>query len=335
MTPIFFPFTYMPPASAEALRSCFTRMTVLQPGAGCLPADMAPLAASGWLDVRLPVGGDDTRLEAVMKDYRDWAEVHRGVDAGVLRSLGDRPPFYQDNATSRIRDAIRGQEKSSPEVQEVAAIFPDLIFLGMAQEFDVQNQLVREDLKNVMQMEARLFGLLKGEQSKRRQSFGDGDVRTTAPGEYMLEERLASWSRLLALSVGGDSVPLAAVTTSLTAIEYLLEHAPDLKKVGRIEPIAAADPAQESMEKGSRNLSAILQTLATAEAADALSMPAAPVSACSGGTAAWVVLYVCPGIGLVDFLAAAVGSDAPEPPRTEAVNTVIGLVRPAGATDPV
>lgn len=335
MIPIYFPFTYMPPASAEALRSCFTRMTILQPGEGRLPADMAPMAASGWLDVRLPAGVDGARLQAVMKEYRDWAEVHRGVDTGLIRSLGDRPPFFQDNATSRIREAIRGREKAAPEGQDSATIFSDLIFLGMAQEFDVQNQLVGEDLKAVMQMEARLFGRLKGEDGKGPPPVEAGGGRTSVPGEYMLGERLAAWSRLLALSFGGDSAPLAAVTTSLAAVEYLREHAPELKEVGRIEAVAPAGPAEEGPEKQGRDLSAILQTLATAEAAEALSLPAGPVAACSDGPATSVVLYVCPGIGLVDYLAAAVGGDSSEPARREAVNTVIGLVRAAGSSDPV
>ena len=110
MTPIFFPFTYLPSGVADILRACFHEVILLQPVPGRIPVGMEKLQTSGWLDVRAPLDIDAARLEAVIKSYHSWAELNRGgggIDTGAIQPLGKQFPFFDDTAPSRIRDAIR------------------------------------------------------------------------------------------------------------------------------------------------------------------------------------------------------------------------------------
>ncbi len=205
MRPLYFPFTYLAPASAAALRICFNGVMAVQTVPGRLPADMEALRASGWLEVRSPRGIDAARLVAAIEDCRRWAESNRGsrgLDTGRLQPVGGRVPFYDDNAPSRIRDAIRGQGRGGAEGGVHADLLRDLLFLAMAERFDIETRAVGEGFAWLAGMEAGLFAQLKGDDEAVFRPLSGPRLGGGGLSEgYMLGERLAAWRR--ALSVGG------------------------------------------------------------------------------------------------------------------------------------
>ncbi len=73
MKPIYFPFTYISEAAVAAISACFKQTVVYQPSRHTLPAEMQKLADSGLIDVRIPITGDENKLDAILRDYNEWA----------------------------------------------------------------------------------------------------------------------------------------------------------------------------------------------------------------------------------------------------------------------
>ena len=104
MKPICFPSTYVSDSVAQALTACFGQFIVYQPLAGETPLQMRPWVEKGILDLRVPVTGDEKELEAVVKNYLSWADLHfddSGLKPPFLSTWKDAIPFF--DATSERR----------------------------------------------------------------------------------------------------------------------------------------------------------------------------------------------------------------------------------------
>ena len=66
MKPIYFPFTHISDAAVAALSACFKQTVVYQPSRRALPALIQKLADSGLIDVRIPIAGDEKKIDVIL-----------------------------------------------------------------------------------------------------------------------------------------------------------------------------------------------------------------------------------------------------------------------------
>jgi len=91
--PVYFPFTHISEDILKKISVCFRPLFVLQPLGLNISGDMEKWVESGLIEMRLPAGDDDGRLEVMLKDYQ------RGQTA-YLNPLMDEVPFFNDTSVS-------------------------------------------------------------------------------------------------------------------------------------------------------------------------------------------------------------------------------------------
>jgi len=90
MKPIYFPFTHISKPVVDALGFCFRQSVVYQPARFTVSENLENWSQDGVLEVRIPFEGDEERLAAILKDYREWAKLHhgsRGLQNAFTRKL--------------------------------------------------------------------------------------------------------------------------------------------------------------------------------------------------------------------------------------------------------
>ena len=107
MKPIYFPFTYIPESVGKVLAALFGQTAVYQISAMKVPDDMRKLVNEGILDIRIPLEINDELLDNLYKDYRIWISSHQGTEIAFLKTMAHKIPFFDDNASSRIREEIK------------------------------------------------------------------------------------------------------------------------------------------------------------------------------------------------------------------------------------
>jgi len=257
MTPICFPFTYISKNTQAALAACFAQAAVFQAMPDDLPEDMQEAAASGVLDVRVPVAGDAEKLQAVLKEYRYWAEVHQGSSLSFFKTRQDDIPLFDDDSAQRIRHEIRRSESGTarPLVEGPDRIFQARTFLCIAQEFDTRHWEVNSSLAAFADMEEELLRELKGEDEFDDVMPGtSGLVSPGDPGVHMTEERVRTWASLAACDT--DLSPLF-VTDSRAVFELVTDRFEQAVPVLEISGIpVSGTPDTEWQEKLAENLEA-------------------------------------------------------------------------------
>lgn len=224
MKPVYFPFTYVTEPAAAALASCFRQTAVYQPSALKLPEPMKKWQENGVLDIRTPVKGDEDKLNAVITDYKNWANLHQGADLSFFKTRGHSIPFFEGTSSQIRADIVR---KSKAEIRAEPEL-PDLnarMFLCIAQEFDIQQWEIRSDLASFETLEKDFMKNLKGEEDEL--SFPHVSLSPQDTGNYMLAERLKAWSRLMRHDPESSGI---FVTGSRSVFEEVMEIVPEPKK---------------------------------------------------------------------------------------------------------
>ena len=154
MKPIYFPFTYISKPAAQALAACFAQTAVYQLSTSKVPDEMRESVDNGILEIRIPVHDNGEKLDAIVKEYRTWADVHRGSEIGFLKSMADKIPFFDESSSSQIRALIKKTGEKAPSPEKTAApLVHARLFLHMAQELDLQNDRLTRDFVAVEAME--------------------------------------------------------------------------------------------------------------------------------------------------------------------------------------
>ncbi|MCP4107013.1 MAG: hypothetical protein GY749_15995 [Desulfobacteraceae bacterium] len=216
MKPVYFPFTYVSEPVAEALASCFKNTIVY------VPSEVVPESMQAWqknsiLDIRTPVISDKERLDAVVKDYKNWADIHKESGMAFLKTKKNTIPFFDDTYTSQIRSAI----KQTPETEKTDPVFNARLFLHIAQEFDMQNWELNYDLNLFENMEQKLMKELKGDDSE--QNIKSKTSGYSDHGEYMTSERTEAWLHLMKHDHEKSGL---FITDSISVFEHLSDKAP-------------------------------------------------------------------------------------------------------------
>ncbi len=218
MNPVFFPRTWICEPVRVALFACFKQIAVYQVDRELIPESLRRLEAENRLEILLSEEEKEGRLPDLLKDYRAWADLHRGERPDFLKFSPASVPFSRETSISRIRSEIREAEK-----KERGALFGqkdienDLLlnarlFLAVAQEYDRQQESVSMDLRQISAMEKSFFqnlmpepdpvkpeaGKLGGWEAGKLKAFSEDTqffVDVSDKGS-MPAERLAAWSRL-------------------------------------------------------------------------------------------------------------------------------------------
>lgn len=219
MKPIYFPFTYISEQVAKALNAYFERVVVYQPSSSLnTPKTMQKLAENGVIDIRIPIKDNEDKLNAIVKDYKTWANVHQASGMSFFKNKPNKIPFFDESYTQISAD-IKKQKDDIPSNEKQDIVFSARVFLQIAQEFDIQNWEVNDKLSSIEKMEQDLIKNLKGENFLREKKATVADNQS----EYMIADRIKAWSYLLQ---NDQKISPVFVTNSKTAFEYLIDQIP-------------------------------------------------------------------------------------------------------------
>ncbi len=238
MKPILFPATYAPDSVAQALTACFGQFIVYQPLTGNIPEQMRNWVERGILDIRVPVTENQNEIEAVVKSYLSWAELHfggSGLKPPFLQTWKDAIPFFESSSSSQVVMDIKKLLHGKPASRTPEPLFAARLFLYFAQEFDWQNQDVVRDLKRHRHQEAELIRQLRMEDDSLTNQFQREEMQEpeTSAG-YLVSDRLAAWIRIFLEDADISGI---FITHLPTVLKELLDHTPSAQQLLSIKSI--------------------------------------------------------------------------------------------------
>jgi hypothetical protein len=328
MKPIYFPFTYISKPAAQALAACFAQTAVYQLSTSKVPDEMRESVDNGILEIRIPVHDNGEKLDAIVKEYRTWADVHRGSEIGFLKSMADKIPFFDESSSSQIRAQIKETEKETPSREKPDPLFHARLFLHMAQELDLQNDRLTRDLVAVDAMEEDFMKALKGENEDDPVRAGAiKALETDDPGHYMTRERIKSWTLLMQQD---PQVSGLFITHSRAVLDLLMDRMPEMEQVTRFDAVPAGIPDAEARASWQDELIKHLENLATGPWPAEVEAMANPPEVPGSESTVALTLFIAPGKTPHEFFAQCLETYAlqaeskPDSPRFK--NTLIGLV---------
>jgi hypothetical protein len=227
MKPIYFPYTYVSPPAAAAMRALFPSIVTCQACAGRLPPDMRSLQESGFLDVLTPVAGGEQRLDDMLRDFRQWGRLHEGgagLHAAFWRQRLQADSLAEDGSSSQLVSQIKSRLIPAREPVESDRLMPARVFLHLAQEFDRQNYEIQRDLARHEKLSAELLLALTGENAPPAGGLNQGLASGPAGHEdHLWESRLAAWARLFLCQPYPSPV---FVTSSAAVADHVIASVP-------------------------------------------------------------------------------------------------------------
>ena len=259
MKPIYFPFTYISEPVLEALSAFFKQIIVYQPSSLNIPESMQKQADSNLLEIRIPVKGDENKIDNIVKDYKSWANIHQGSEMAFFKTKPDMIPFFGEFSTSQIKADIKKKEQKQQNEKKQDSLLNARIFLHMAQEFDSQNWEINKALLLSEEKTLDLIDNLKGEDEL---SFKGNDREKTLKidpqSEYMTPDRIIAWTHMLQYDRDASNL---FITNSRSVVENLVEKTPEAKIVLSIDSILPTNSMDKKREKWQESLIKQLELL--------------------------------------------------------------------------
>lgn len=233
MNPIYFPFTYIPESIVEKINSLFGRVIVYQPIFTAVPETIRQLEKDGRIEIRVPVQDDDERLIKFCAEFKEWGKLHQSEGAS-LKTIFNKG-FYNTSFAAQISvDILKDSKDEKPDLDPV---FLARLFLFMAQDLDIQQSEIDQDLALSIDDELDLFKSMTGE--NRSLDIPKGSLFDSDYGAYMTGQRMAAWVELMQKD---DPAPSFLLTSSNTAFNEIIADAPDFEDVCFYEGISLAQP---------------------------------------------------------------------------------------------
>ncbi|MGB6010306.1 MAG: hypothetical protein WBI57_03435 [Desulfobacterales bacterium] len=327
MKPLYFPFTYISKPAAQALAACFAQTAVYQPATSKIPDEMRESADDAILEIRIPVNDTGEKLDAIVKEYRTWADVHRGSEIGFLKSMADKIPFFDETSSSQIRAQIKKTGEKNPSPEKPDPLFHARLFLHMAQELDLQNDRLTRDLVAVEAMEEDFMKELKGEEEEDpARAAAIKALETDDPGHYMTQERIKSWALLMQQD---PQVSGLFITSSRAVLDLLIDRMPEMEQVNCFDAIPTDVPDPEALAAWQDELIKHLESLATGPWPAEVEPMADPPEVPGSESTVALTLFIAPGKTPHEFFAQSLETDTLQAKSTDSQrfkNTLIGLV---------
>ncbi|MBW2619857.1 MAG: hypothetical protein JRC56_00800, partial [Deltaproteobacteria bacterium] len=246
MKPIYFPFTVISKPVCQTLAACFRQTVVYRISSTKVPDEMQKLAKSGILDIRIPVEFDGEKLDEILKQYRSWANSHQGSEIAFLKSIAYKIPFYDETFARQITAEIKSIGVPQNRSQKSDPLLNAALFLHLAQEYDMQNLTLNQDLLAIEAMEQNFMKDLKGENHALNEEIApEKTLEAHDPGHYMTKERMQAWTRVMQHDQQGSGL---FVTTSKSVFESLIDSTPEAELVGVLDAIPVVDNRAEELE---------------------------------------------------------------------------------------
>ena len=265
MKPVYFPFTHISEDILKKISVCFRPLVMLMPSGLSISGDLEKLIESGLLEMCLPAGGDDYRLEVMLKDYRVWANLHSGGQKAYINPLMDEVPFFNDTSASKIVKDIKENLKDGSFRDCPDPLFLAKVFLLIAQEFDRQQSEVNQGVQSIEKKEHDLMKNLKGENGDGRVGpISDDNPWADNAMNYMVEERLRAWARLFFNNVALNDQEITAlfITNSRLTSEYLLDKFPDSERIFEFDSVPINNLKSDKIKGWQKHLIDTLDNLA-------------------------------------------------------------------------
>jgi len=335
--PVYFPFTYISKPVVDAFSRCFRQTVIYQPTSDSIPENIQRWEKNGLLELRIPLRGDEEKLAAILKDYKDWARLHhdaRGLKNAFIRTRRETIPFFNETSASRIKELIKRGIQQRPSPAKADPIFNARLFLAIAQEFDLENERLRRDFSSIAAMENSLLKNIRGQEGHAHpitEKIGDGPTKTDDSGAYMMAERFQAWFQLMYFDRerGGDRSNLF-VTSSRSALDHLLDSTGGAEKIFTIASLSADQKSNGGLEVWQKKLTDRLQRLTEISwpLPDAIRMDPPPDKARE--PSASLTVYIVPGETPVALFSRCVGREFPvvgdAHTGSRSVNTLIGCL---------
>jgi hypothetical protein len=227
MKAIFFPYTYISGKVAKALNSWFREIIVYHPYKFDDPAIMNDAESIDLVSIRTPVSGDEDLIKRIIQDFKAWGNIHDSGEMDRMKFTGNTIPFFDENSINQIKADIKREMPNPAEMKE-DRLLNARVFLHFAQEFDKQNDEIRQRLLLCEEIEQKLVDdIMRIDKNDADQNKPDGFLPDNSDN-FMMEQRIAAWSRLFMHEK--ECAPLF-ITTSMQAIEYLTDKAGGAGKV--------------------------------------------------------------------------------------------------------
>ena len=265
MRPIYFPFTYISNPVAEALHACFGKTIVYQPSKKYISEEIQKLTEQGVLDIRISgklENKDEKNLLAILKEYDAWATLHqggRGTQLGFFKAMKNKIPFFDDTSASQIKADIKDITGANPVRKEPDPVFNARIFLSIAQNFDMQNDKIDQDMASLETARMDLIKNLRAEDEISPVVPGYQDAFKTgnlADSDHMIPERIEAWTLLMGCDPRQreDEMSGFFVTNSRQTMDYVLEKTPESEKILAIDAVPMAENSVDKTAKWSKEL---------------------------------------------------------------------------------
>ncbi len=270
MKPIFFPFTFLSDPGVDLLKRFFDKTIIYQPASEKICDPIQRGANEGVLEIYAPVGGDERRLESLLKEYRQWLDRQKGSEMTFFKTrlfdsfCIDTVPGFSDTSTSQIKSEIKKMGK--PETsQRPDPLFTARFFLWVAQEFDMQHYDINRDLEIFRNMEKELFSDIIGENENNAPIPKTiENVITEDPGQFKTFQRLTAWLKLFEQDPvePDENGNTLLITKSRAVLDYLLDlqEDADTRKIVEAGPIPS-NCAKEETQKFREDLMSHLNRL--------------------------------------------------------------------------
>ncbi len=268
MNPIYFPFTYTSKSVLEAFGACFNQVVAYQPSKQKVPDKMQKCAEEGMLDIRIPVKGDEKKLDAILKDYINWANLHqenKGLHKFFSNTGKNAIPFFNETSMYHIKTNIRKKMEAKQSQEKPDPLLYARIFMTAAQEFDIQNMELYRELSSVQKMEQNLLANLKGDNGTPYQrAIGKDILFMDDPGDYMISERFETWTRLYMHDQmrNYQDVSSLFITSSKTAFQYLIDNVSEAEKIICFDSIPVCEKMNEEHDNWKESLMEYLNNVA-------------------------------------------------------------------------
>lgn len=328
MKPIYFPFTYIPESVGKDLAACFGQITVYQISGEKVPEDMQNLVEDGILDVRIPMEINSELLDKIHHDYRVWMDTHQGTEIAFLKTMVHNIPYFDENASSQIRAEIKKTTRQTPIPKKPDSLLNAGLFLHMAQEYDLQNERLSRDLRDIDTMEADFMKDLKGEEEDvQSRAMKHKPIEIQDPGRYMTAERLAAWTSFMLKDPQDSEV---FITTSRAVIEHIIDIWPETKQINRVDAVSLGGEQDDARASWRREFMKSLEMLATQSRPAGVDDLMPPPEVSGSETNFSLILYVVPDKTPRECFAGFIDTDAlrDDSAKTSSrmTNTLIGIV---------
>ena len=327
MKPIYFPFTYIPRPVVEALGACFREIVVYQPSDQNVSEDMLTWSKNGSLAIRIPVKEDEEELDAILKDYMAWGNLHEKNGISFLKTQRNTIPFFDETSTTQIRTDIKNKVENLSK-KEQNYLLQERVFLQIAQEHDIQHFELNKDLGFIAKMEQNLIKDLKGDDDiSRYANAGNQNLLLDDLYPDMTTKRIEAWTHIMRYD---EKISGLFVTSSRSVFEHLIEMSPAARQVFCFDSLPICEKRGAEIEKWQDGLMEFLELLAKNTWPPSAEITAKPPGVKENNRKAALTLHIVPGKNPWEFFDRCVKHRALQSEKdnhgARFQNTLIGLI---------